>query len=312
MQFWGFCCQNKGSVFWGRGMNEPHLALMSRQGWVGAGWVASWPTRGSKPGGHRFTWKLVANTGSGVRVRVSVRAFLAVLPPALMGGQAQGCPRGHHRASAGLGLVRRRRWPSLVWGGEQRPWEKLGKPGRAERSWGVETCPALGLRARQLRAGLPYCIFRLVLAGAESWRYQWATHPAPALPSSVLSRMLRMSASSSVSSSGCWATYGCTHWTWGQSGGRGARWYILIAVSRCHCPTSTQQPLDPACLAATEKESFEGEGLGSREMKLHWPGTQRKHNMSKGMGEGSSSGLPKGLHKCARGPGRKCGVPRAR
>ena len=48
-----------------------------------------------------------------------------------------------------------------------------------------------------------------------------------ASPSSVLSRMLRMSASSSVSSSGCWATYGCTHWTWGQSEGRKG-WPILI------------------------------------------------------------------------------------
>lgn len=48
-------------------------------------------------------------------------------------------------------------------------------------------------------------------------RQHWAS------PSSVLSRMLRMSASSSVSSSGCWATCGCTHWTWGslkgESGG---------------------------------------------------------------------------------------------
>lgn len=51
--------------------------------------------------------------------------------------------------------------------------------------------------------------------GATSGR---GTSPG-ASPSSVLSRMFRMSASSRVSSSGCWATYGCTHWTWGQSGG---------------------------------------------------------------------------------------------
>ena len=48
-----------------------------------------------------------------------------------------------------------------------------------------------------------------------------------ASPSSVLSRMLRMSASSRVSSSGCWATYGCTHCTWGQSEGRRG-WSIFI------------------------------------------------------------------------------------
>lgn len=41
-------------------------------------------------------------------------------------------------------------------------------------------------------------------------------HPIP-IPSSVLSRMLRTSASSKESSSGCWATYGWTHWICGQS-----------------------------------------------------------------------------------------------
>lgn len=44
--------------------------------------------------------------------------------------------------------------------------------------------------------------------------------PNPSLvPSSVLSRMLRTSASSKDSSSGCWATYGWTHWICGQSAG---------------------------------------------------------------------------------------------
>lgn len=80
--------------------------------------------------------------------------------------------------------------------------------------------------------------------GAESRVQERATRPAPALPSSVLSRMLRMSASSSVSSSGCWATYGCTHWTWGQSEGReGGRWHILLTH---HRPAPTQHTLDTA------------------------------------------------------------------
>lgn len=44
-------------------------------------------------------------------------------------------------------------------------------------------------------------------------------NPSP-VPSSVLSRMLRTSASSKDSSSGCWATYGWTHWICGQSAGK--------------------------------------------------------------------------------------------
>lgn len=71
-----------------------------------------------------------------------------------------------------------------------------------------------------------------------------------ASPSSVFSRMFRMSASSSVSSSGCWATYGCTHWTCGQSAGGGRAWCIPSTRSPAlPCPTlgqawDTRDPLE--------------------------------------------------------------------
>lgn len=95
----------------------------------------------------------------------------------------------------------------------------------------------------------------------------WAQCSRPASPSSVLSRMFRMSASSSVSSSGCWATYGCTHWTWGQSegGGGGGR----ASTPR---PCAAPHPANPAhrltwrCLpspAAAEKGSFFWGGGGT-------------------------------------------------
>lgn len=151
-----------------------------------------------------------------------------------------------------------------------------GKPRWAEQSRGAEVCwgtwvPQPGIRLCWLLppgAELPRLFLRLVWGpGAGSRGRAWAQCPRPASPSSVLSRMFRMSASSSVSSSGCWATYGCTHWTWGQSegGGGGGRASSPRPCAAPH-PANPAHRLTRRCLpspAAAEKGSFFGGGGGT-------------------------------------------------
>lgn len=102
-----------------------------------------------------------------------------------------------------------------------------------------------------------------------------------------------MSASSSVSSSGCWATYGCTHWTWGQSEGR--REGGGTSSSPCHPSCSVPgKAWTPPRLAgqarlsdravriptATGKGLFEGEeGLAPEKTWFKPPGALKRNNL---------------------------------
>ena len=99
-----------------------------------------------------------------------------------------------------------------------------GQPGFAELWEEAAAMPVLGFLPCWRTP--PVCLTGTYLEHCPPLHRDPRPTPSP-IPSSVLSRMLRTSASSKESSSGCWATYGWTHWICGQSAreqGESERW----------------------------------------------------------------------------------------